>query len=182
MNVARLAIPDVLLITPTVRSDHRGYFMEVWHAERFAAAGIDVQFVQDNQSGSRHGALRGLHYQLGRPQGKLVRVVSGEVFDVAVDLRKGSATFARWVGTRLSAENRQQLYLPPGFAHGFLVTSASAEVAYKCTDSYVPNQERTLRWDDPDLAIEWPLPAGTLPTLSAKDSSGQRLSEAELYP
>ena len=182
MNVRRLAIPEVLLITPTVRSDHRGYFMEVWNAEAFGAAGVDAQFVQDNQSGSRRGTLRGLHYQLGHPQGKLVRVISGEVFDVAVDLRRSSATFARWVGTRLSSENRQQLYVPPGFAHGFLVTSGSAEVAYKCTDFYFPNQERTLAWDDPDLAIEWPLSAGTIPALSAKDSSGQRLSEAELYP
>jgi dTDP-4-dehydrorhamnose 3,5-epimerase len=182
MNVARLAIPDVLLITPTVLGDHRGYFMEVWNAEVFAAAGIDVRFVQDNQSGSRFGILRGLHYQVERPQGKLVRVVSGEVFDVAVDLRKGSATFAKWIGIKLSAENRQQLYIPPGLAHGFLVTSESAEVAYKCTDFYSPGHERTLLWNDPDLAIGWPLPVGDLPTLSAKDSSGTPLRDAELYP
>jgi dTDP-4-dehydrorhamnose 3,5-epimerase len=182
MNVTRLAIMDVLLFTPTVRADDRGYFMEVWHANKFAAAGLDTQFVQDNQSGSRHGTLRGLHYQIEHPQGKLIRVISGEVFDVAVDLRRNSATFGRWVGARLSADNRQQLYVPPGFAHGFLVTSERAEVAYKCTDFYFPQHERTLWWNDPELGIKWPLPAGATPTLSEKDRAGQRLCEAELYP
>jgi dTDP-4-dehydrorhamnose 3,5-epimerase len=182
MKVVRLAIPDVLQVTPTVHADDRGYFMEIWHANAFASAGIDARFVQDNQSGSRHGTLRGLHYQVEHPQGKLVRVVSGEIFDVAVDLRESSPTFARWVGTRLSADNRKQLYVPPGFAHGFLVTSDSAEVAYKCTDFHFPEHERTLSWNDPSLAIEWPLPAGTAPTLSAKDSAGKRLTEADTYP
>lgn len=182
MKVTRLSIPDVLLVTPTVHEDDRGYFMEVWHARTFAAAGLDVQFVQDNQSGSRHGALRGLHYQVERPQGKLVRVVSGEIFDVAVDLRRSSATFGRWVGVNLSSNNRQQLYVPPGFAHGFLVTSTLAEVAYKCTDFYFPEHERTLDWSDPDVGINWPLSAGTAPTLSAKDRVGKRLSVVELYP
>lgn len=182
MRVAQLAIPDVLLITPTVHADDRGYFMEVWHEEKFATAGLGVRFVQDNQSGSRHGALRGLHYQVKRPQGKLVRVISGEIFDVAVDLRRSSAALGRWVGVHLSADNRQQLYVPPGFAHGFLVTGTHAEVVYKCTDFYFPEHERTLEWCDPQLAIHWPLPAGTVPALSAKDRAGKRLSEAELYP
>jgi dTDP-4-dehydrorhamnose 3,5-epimerase len=181
MNVSRLAIPGVLLITPTVHADQRGYFMEIWQAERFAAAGLDAMFVQDNQSGSQSSTLRGLHYQIEHPQGKLIRVVSGEIFDVAVDLRRSSGTFGRWVGARLSADSRQQLYVPPGFAHGFLVVSERAEVAYKCTDFYFPEHERTLRWDDPDVDIRWPLPAGSKPTLSDKDRAGKRLTEIEVY-
>lgn len=182
MILTRLDIADLLLVTPTVHADGRGYFMEVWHEEKFATAGLDARFVQDNQSGSRRGTLRGLHYQIEHPQGKLVRVVSGEIFDVAVDLRRGSATFGRWLGLTLSAEGRQQIYVPPGFAHGFLVTSESAEVAYKCTDFYFPEHERTLIWNDPDVGITWPLPGGSMPTLSAKDSAGTLLTEAEVYP
>ena len=182
MKVARLAVPDVMLFTSTVHSDDRGYFMEVWHESRFAAAGLNARFVQDNQSGSRHGTLRGLHYQVERPQGKLIRVVSGEIFDVAVDLRETSPTFSRWVATRLRADDRQQLYVPPGFAHGFLVTSESAEVSYKCTDYHFPERERTLSWNDPTLGIEWPLPPGILPLLSAKDRAGKRFTDADTYP
>ena len=182
MNVARLAIPEVLLVTPAVHSDARGYFMEIWHAERYAAAGLDAAFVQDNQSGSSQGVLRGLHYQIERPQGKLVRTVSGEIFDVAVDLRRSSATFGQWVGARLSAENRHQMYVPPGFAHGFLVLSERAEVAYKCTELYFPEHERTLLWNDPEVGIDWPVRSGIAPTLSDKDRSGRFLREAEVYP
>lgn len=181
MMVERMAIPEVLLLTPKVFTDDRGYFMEVWHAGRFGAVGLNVSFVQDNQSGSSRGVLRGLHYQIEHPQGKLVRVVAGEIFDVAVDLRRSSGTFGRWVGARLSAENRHQLYVPPGFAHGFLAISRLAEVAYKCTDFYVPEHERTLRWNDPDVAVDWPLPAGAGPTLSEKDRCGRSLQEAEVY-
>lgn len=182
MNATRLAIPDVMLVTPDRFDDARGYFMETWHARTFAAAGVDVDFVQDNQSGSHAGVLRGLHYQVVRPQGKLVRVVSGEIFDVAVDLRHSSPTFGRWVGEHLSAANRRQIYVPPGFAHGFLVTSESAEVAYKCTDYHDPQHERTLRWNDPDVGIDWPLRTGAEPILSAKDQAGRRLADAETYP
>lgn len=181
MRFQPLENPAVLLIEPKVFGDARGYFFESWRADAFAAQGIDVHFVQDNVSRSARGVLRGLHYQLQRPQGKLVRVTQGEVFDVAVDLRRSSAFFGRAVGARLSAENRCQLWVPPGFAHGFLVLSESAEFAYKCTDYYAPQHERSLRWDDPDLAIDWPLAPGQKPTVSAKDAQGHRLSEAETY-
>lgn len=181
MIVSRLAIPELLLVTPRVYMDDRGYFMEVWHASHFGAAGLSLSFVQDNQSGSSRGVLRGLHYQVEHPQGKLVRAVTGEIFDVAVDLRRGSKSFGGWVGVRLSAENRQQLYIPPGFAHGFLVTSERADIAYKCTDFYFPEHERTLMWNDPDVGIDWPLPLGATPTLSEKDQCGRRLHEAEVY-
>lgn len=181
MMVECLAIPEVLLVTPKVYTDDRGYFMEVWHAGHFGAAGLHVSFVQDNQSGSSRGVLRGLHYQVEHPQGKLVRVIAGEIFDVAVDLRQSSKTFGRWVGARLSAENHQQLFVPPGFAHGFLTISERAEVAYKCTDFHFPEFERTLRWNDPAVRINWPLPAGASPKLSEKDRCGQSLHEAEVY-
>ena len=182
MRISRLEIPDVLLITPQVHKDDRGYFVELWHAEKFCVAGLDAQFVQDNQSGSQRGTLRGLHYQIRHPQGKLVRTVSGEIFDVAVDLRRRSPTFGRWVATTLTADDRQQLYVPPGFAHGFLVTSERAEVVYKCTDHYFPEHECTLLWNDPDVGIAWPLPSGATPRLSVKDQAGRRLAEAEVYP
>jgi dTDP-4-dehydrorhamnose 3,5-epimerase len=181
MMVTRLAIPEVLLVTPRVHADDRGYFMEVWHAASYAAAGLDAAFVQDNQSGSTRGVLRGLHYQVQHPQGKLVRALSGEIFDVAVDLRRSSTTFGQWVGARLSAENRRQLFVPSGFAHGFLVTSEQAEVSYKCTNYYFREHERTLSWNDPDIGIEWPLPAGVPPTLSEKDQFGRALRDAEVY-
>ncbi len=174
-------IPEVLLIEPQVFGDSRGFFMETWHAEKFAAAGLDLRFVQDNHSKSAQGTLRGLHYQIEKPQGKLVRVVSGEVFDVAVDLRKSSPTFGRWIGDILSAENKKMLWVPPGFAHGFYVLSPEAEFVYKCTELYAPEHERCIRWDDPGLGIAWPLLAQA-PLLSAKDLAGASLVEAELYP
>jgi dTDP-4-dehydrorhamnose 3,5-epimerase len=178
----RQRIPDVVLIEPRVFGDDRGYFMEVWHAGRFAEAGLDLRFVQDNQSYSRMGTLRGLHYQVEHAQGKLVRAISGTIFDVAVDLRRSSPTFGRWVGATLSGENKAQLYVPPGFAHGFLVTSPDAIVEYKCTDMYSPSHERSLAWNDPTVGVAWPLPPGQSPILSAKDLAGATLETAEVYP
>lgn len=175
-------IPEVLLIEPQVFGDSRGFFMETWHAEKFAGAGLDLDFVQDNHSMSVQGTLRGLHYQIRKPQGKLVRVISGKVFDVAVDLRKSSPFFGRWVGEILSVENKKMLWVPPGFAHGFYVLSPEAEFVYKCTELYAPEHERCIRWDDPELGIVWPLLAQGAPLLSAKDLAGLSLSEAELYP
>ena len=175
-------IPDVVVIKPEVFGDDRGFFMETWEARRFAKAGIDVEFVQDNHSKSSQGVLRGLHYQIRRPQGKLVRVMAGEVFDVAVDLRRSSATFGMWVGSFLSADNRRMLWIPPGFAHGFYVTSRSAEFVYKCSAFYAPEDERSIVWNDPDLAIDWPLINGKPPTVSQKDSQGISLKDAETYP
>ena len=173
-------IPEVLLLEPQVFGDSRGFFMETWHAAKFAAAGLDFNFVQDNHSKSVRGTLRGLHYQIKKPQGKLVRVISGEVFDVAVDLRKSSPFFGRWVGEILSAENKKMLWVPPGFAHGFYVLSPEAEFVYKCTELYAPEHECCIRWDDPALGIVWPLLAQA-PLLSTKDLAGVSLAEAELY-
>ena len=174
-------IPDVVLIEPQVFGDDRGFFMETWRAEAFSQAGLPATFVQDNHSRSRRGSLRGLHYQLQQPQGKLVRVGIGSVFDVAVDLRKGSATFGEWVGAELSAENRLQMWVPPGFAHGFLVLSESADFLYKCTDYYHPASERVLAWNDPDIAIDWPLEPGMDILLSKKDMAGTRFRDAECF-
>jgi len=174
-------LPDVIRIEPTVHGDERGYFMETWHAQRFHEAGIDGEFVQDNFSHSSKGTLRGLHYQIEHAQGKLVRVVQGEVYDVAVDLRKSSPQYGQWVGEVLSAENKHQLWVPPGFGHGFLVLSETAEFEYKCTDYYAPNFERAIRWDDPDIGIEWPLLDGQQPILSSKDADAPFLSDAETY-
>jgi dTDP-4-dehydrorhamnose 3,5-epimerase len=156
MKVVETALPGVLLIEPRVFEDERGCFFEAYHAQRYRALGIPGDFVQDNQSHSRRGVLRGLHYQLGRPQAKLVQVLRGEVYDVAVDIRKGSPHFGRWVGVHLSDRPRCQLYIPEGFAHGFYVLSESADFCYKCSDFYSQEDERGLRWDDPDLAIQWP--------------------------
>lgn len=181
MKFTATDISDVVLIEPQVFGDERGFFMETWHAEKFAEAGINAAFVQDNHSRSVQGTLRGLHYQLKQPQGKLVRVISGEVFDVAVDFRKDSPTFGRWVGVTLSAENRKMLWVPPGFGHGFYVTSETAEFVYKCTNFYAPEHEKTVYWDDPDLAIKWPLLPDLSPLLSPKDESGVRFKDAELY-
>jgi dTDP-4-dehydrorhamnose 3,5-epimerase len=167
-------LPGVVLVEPTVFSDPRGFFMETYHAPKFAEAGISEAFVQDNHSRSVQDTLRGLHYQIERPQGKLVRVVAGEVFDVAVDIRRGSPTFGRWHGVNLSADNRLQLYVPPGFAHGFCVVSDTADVIYKCTDVYAPKGERTIRWDDPELAVAWPV---ARPLLSEKDAAAPTLAE-----
>jgi len=174
-------IPDVILVEPEVFGDNRGFFMETWHAGKFAAGGIAVNFVQDNHSRSGQGILRGLHFQAPKPQGKLVRVLSGEVFDVAVDLRKNSATFGQWIGLHLSAENKQMLWIPPGFAHGFYVMSHQADFFYKCTDFYDPQYERSIRWDDPDLAIDWPLIDGKAPVLAPKDKAATAFRDAEYY-
>lgn len=175
------SIPDVVLIEPKVFGDQRGFFMEVYQAERFAQAGIRVEFVQDNHSGSGQGILRGLHYQIRHAQGKLVRVATGEIFDVAVDIRRHSPTFGQWVGHHLSALNRSQMWIPPGFAHGYYVLSDWAEVLYKASDYYTPDWERTLLWSDPEIAIDWPLLDGKPPILSAKDIEGKYLNEAEIY-
>lgn len=177
MNVTPLDIADVLLIEPKVFGDERGFFYESFNQQRFnEATGLGYDFVQDNHSKSAKGVLRGLHYQLPpKAQGKLVRVVAGEVFDVAVDIRKDSPTFGQWVGEILSADNKRQLWIPPGLAHGFLVLSESAEFLYKTTDYYAPELERCIRWDDQDLAIEWPIIGE--PVLSGKDALGKRLSE-----
>jgi len=170
-----------MLIEPKVLSDERGFFFETYRADRFANAGINANFVQDNHSRSNQGTLRGLHYQIRQAQGKLVRVVSGEIFDVAVDLRKSSATFGKWVGTYLSSENKLQTWIPAGFAHGFYVVGEWAEVLYKASDYYAPQWERTLLWNDPTLNIEWPLIDGKAPIISIKDAQGLPLSQAELY-
>ena len=179
MKITPTAIPDVLLIEPKVFGDARGFFFESFNLKVFQeATGLAPAFVQDNHSRSARNVLRGLHYQIQQPQGKLVRVVAGEVFDVAVDIRKGSPSFGQWVGDVLSAENRKQLWLPPGFAHGFLVLSEFAEFLYKTTDYWAPEHERCIRWNDPQLAIDWPLQGE--PALSAKDAAGRLLREAEL--
>lgn len=180
MNVIATAIPDVKIIEPRVFGDERGFFMETWNARSLRDAGIDRDFVQDNHSRSARNTLRGLHYQMQQPQGKLVRVVAGEVFDVAVDLRKGSKTFGQWVGEILTAENKRQLWVPEGFAHGFLVLSATADFLYKTTDYYAPEHERCILWNDTDLAIAWPL-AGGEPLLSVKDRDGVALKDAEVF-
>ncbi len=182
MQFKPLAIPEVVLIEPTVFGDERGFFMETWNARVFAEAGLDLTFVQDNHSKSRQGILRGLHYQIQQPQGKLVRVTQGEVYDVAVDLRQSSPTFGHWVGARLSADNKHMVWVPPGFAHGFYVLSDTAEFLYKCTDFYAPAHERCIRWDDATLAIDWPLVNGQPPSLSAKDQAGSLLADAAVYP
>ncbi|MBS66931.1 dTDP-4-dehydrorhamnose 3,5-epimerase [Stutzerimonas stutzeri] len=181
MKVIETSIPDVLIIEPKVFGDERGFFYESFNAAAFeAATGLKRQFVQDNHSKSQRGVLRGLHYQIQQPQGKLVRVVAGEVFDVAVDLRRSSPSFGRWCGTHLSAQNQRQLWIPEGFAHGFVVLSETAEFLYKTTDYYAPEHERSLLWNDPELGIEWPFDEA--PQLSAKDQAGKRLSDAELFP
>ena len=176
------AIPEVVLIRPKAFGDARGFFMESWEQRKFAAAGLDLKFVQDNHSHSARHILRGLHYQIRQPQGKLVRVTSGRVFDVAVDIRRSSPTFGRWVGAELSAENHHMLWVPPGFAHGYLVLSDAADFLYKVTDVWAPEHERAIRWDDPTLAVQWPLPAGAQPVLSGKDAAAPALTAAEVYP
>jgi len=182
LEIQRLAIPDVVLLRPKVFGDHRGFFLESWNRKSFADAGLDLDFVQDNHSRSARHTLRGLHYQMQQTQGKLVRVTSGAVFDVAVDLRRSSPTFGRWVGAELSEANNQLLWVPPGFAHGFLVLSESADFQYKCTDYYSPAHERTLLWNDPALGIEWPLSAGVTPLLAKKDAAGVGIGVADTFP
>ena len=180
LTVTPTDIPEVLILEPKVFGDARGFFMESFNARDFAqATGLNVDFVQDNHSKSAQGVLRGLHYQIQHPQGKLVRVVQGEVFDVAVDLRRSSATFGRWVGVHLSAENHRQLWVPPGFAHGFVVLSGSAEFLYKTTDYWYPEHERSLLWSDPQLGIAWPLDKA--PVLAAKDQAGALLKDAAVF-
>ncbi len=182
MKVTPTRLPEVLLIEPRVFGDARGFFYESFNRRVFAqATGLDLNFVQDNHSKSARGVLRGLHYQLQQAQGKLVRVVAGEVFDVAVDIRQSSPQFGQWFGCVLSAQNQQQLWVPPGFAHGFVVLSESAEFLYKTTDYYAPEHEQCIAWNDPDIAVAWPdIPGG--PQLSAKDQTGKRLRDAATYP
>jgi len=181
MQFKPTAFPDVILIEPRVFGDERGFFMETYQSERFAAAGIPAQFVQDNHAGSRRGSLRGLHYQICQAQGKLLHVVAGEIYDVMVDLRRSSTTFGNWQGFYLSAENRRQVWIPAGYAHGYYVVSEWAELVYKATDYYAPEWERTLLWNDPDLAISWPILQDEQPILSAKDRIGTPFASAETY-
>ena len=180
MQLIHTAIPDVCLIEPKVFGDERGFFFESWNRRTLAGLGIEADFVQDNHSRSAQNVLRGLHYQVEHPQGKLVRAIAGEIFDVAVDLRRSSPTFGQWVSFTLSAENKRMAWIPPGFAHGFCVVSDVAEFLYKTTDYWFPEHERTLAWDDPALAIPWPLSAP--PLLAAKDAAGKPLAEADAYP
>ncbi len=179
MKIKATALPGVLLITPRVFGDDRGFFLESWNARAFADAGLDLTFVQDNHSRSARSVLRGLHYQLSNPQGKLVRVTQGAVFDVAVDLRRSSPHFGRWVGVELSDANKAMLWVPPGFGHGFAVTSDSADFQYKCTTLYEPADEHCIRWDDPAIGIVWPLDMA--PLVSAKDAAGKLLADAQVF-
>jgi dTDP-4-dehydrorhamnose 3,5-epimerase len=180
MKVIRTSIPEVLIFEPQVFGDARGFLLESWNARRFCdAVGSNISFVQDNHSRSRRGVLRGLHYQIKQPQGKLVRVATGRVFDAAVDLRKSSPTFGCWAGTELSGDNHRQLWIPAGFAHGFLVLSDSADFLYKTTDYYAPQHERSVLWNDPAIGIDWPTDGE--PALSAKDKAGVLLRDAEVF-
>jgi dTDP-4-dehydrorhamnose 3,5-epimerase len=181
MKFMTTSIPDVILVEPHAFSDGRGFFMETFRSDEMSKAGVSGPFIQDNHSGSRKNTLRGLHYQVCRPQGKLVRVAHGEIFDVAVDLRRGSPTYSYWVAEILSSDNRKMLWIPPGFAHGLYVLSDWADVLYKATDYYAPEWERTLLWNDPAVAIRWPIPAGVEPLLSSKDAAGTRLERAEVF-
>jgi len=179
MEVQPTEFPGVFVIEPRFFADSRGFFMETYHQKRYADAGLDCRFVQDNYSRSCKATVRGLHYQIQHPQGKLVQVVHGEIFDVAVDLRRDSPTFGRWLGVTLNDTNHLQLYIPPGFAHGFCVLSEFADFFYKCTDVYYPEHERTLLWNDPDVGVDWPLPEE--PILSEKDKNGTPLSKVDCY-
>ncbi len=182
MEFEPTAIPDVVLIRPRLFGDARGHFYETWEERKFAAAGLELRFRQDNQNLSARHVLRGIHYQKRHPQGKLVRVVTGAVFDVAVDLRRSSPTFGSWVGAELTQDNHHMLWVPPGFGHGFVVLSESAHFLYKCTDFYVPEDEHAIAWNDPELQIDWRLPAGVQPILSARDTAAKRFRDAEYYP
>jgi dTDP-4-dehydrorhamnose 3,5-epimerase len=181
MEFVKTRIPEVILMSPKTYGDDRGFFFETFREDQFRDFGLAPKFVQDNHSGSRQGVLRGLHYQIQHPQGKIVRAVVGEIFDIAVDIRKSSSTFGQWVGEYLTSENKKQLWIPQGFAHGLLVLSDWAEVVYKATDYYSPDFERSIVWDDADIKIDWPLKPGQTPTVSAKDSSGQNLKNADLF-
>lgn len=182
MQLQPMRLPEVQLITPRVFGDARGYFFESWHAQKFAAAGIAAAFVQDNHSHSLRHTLRGLHYQRQHPQGKLVHVTRGEVFDVAVDLRRSSPRFGQWAGARLSETNHAMLWIPPGFAHGYLALSEEVDFLYKCTEVYLPDDERVIRWDDATIGVEWPLPAGSTPIVSARDAAAPGLEAADCFP
>jgi dTDP-4-dehydrorhamnose 3,5-epimerase len=181
MEFTPTSIPEIIIIDPEVYGDERGFFMETYRETEFIAAGIENKFVQDNHSGSIRGTLRGLHYQIKQTQGKLVQVVSGKVFDVAVDLRRSSPNFGRWVGETLSADNKRQLWIPPGFAHGFYVLSEWANVIYKVNDYYAPEWDRTLLWNDPEVGIDWPLVQGSELNISTKDAGGQYLRDADTF-
>lgn len=181
MKFIPTALKDVIIVEPQVFGDSRGFFMETYQARKFAEAGIHADFVQDNHSGSSKGTLRGLHFQMVQPQGKLLRAIAGEIFDVAVDLRKSSPTFGKWLGICLSAENKRMLWVPPGFAHGFYVQSEWAEVTYKATDFYAPEWERSLRWDDPTVGVEWPLDQSAPLLLSKRDAAGLPFDQVELF-
>jgi len=181
MKFISTKIKDVFIIEPKGYEDDRGFFMETFRANLLAENGINYQFVQDNHSGSKKNILRGLHYQIRHPQGKLVRAIRGEIFDVAVDLRRSSVTFGEWVGVTLSEVNKKMLWIPPGFAHGYYVLSDWAEIVYKATDYYAPESDRSIVWNDPDIAINWPIPSCTEPLLSEKDRLGKRLKEAEVF-
>ncbi|GAA0266949.1 dTDP-4-dehydrorhamnose 3,5-epimerase [Alteraurantiacibacter aestuarii] len=180
MKIIRTAIEDLLIIEPPVFGDERGFFLESWNAQKFADAGLDLTFVQDNHSRSQKGVLRGMHFQNPGPQGKLVRVVAGAVYDVAVDLRRSSPTFGQWVGVELSAANKRMFWVPEGFGHGFLTLEDNTDFLYKCTAPYAPQNEHSLAWDDPEVGIEWPL-GSSRPQLSAKDQQGQSLSQIEAF-
>jgi dTDP-4-dehydrorhamnose 3,5-epimerase len=182
MEFVPTAIPEVVLVKPRVFGDARGYFFESWEARKFAQGGLELRFCQDNENLSGRHVLRGLHYQLKQPQGKLVRVVTGSVFDVAVDLRRSAPTFGKWVGAELNDENHHMLWVPPGFAHGFVVLSESARFLYKCTEFYAPEDEQAIAWDDPDLQVDWRLPPGVAPNLSARDRAAGPFRSALTYP
>jgi dTDP-4-dehydrorhamnose 3,5-epimerase len=182
MEFQPTSLPEVILIKPRVFEDARGFFFESWRQDRFAAAGISAAFVQDNHSHSLRHTLRGMHYQIQQPQGKLVRVTRGEAFDVAIDIRRGSPRFGEWVGVHLTEANRHLLWVPAGFAHGYLALSERVDFLYKCTDLYAPQHERAIRWDDPQVGIRWPLPAGVAPLLSAPDAAAPAFKDAECFP
>jgi dTDP-4-dehydrorhamnose 3,5-epimerase len=182
MEFERTSLPEVVLIRPRLFGDARGHLFESWEERKFAAAGLELRFRQDNQNLSARHVLRGIHYQLTRPQGKLVRVVTGAVLDVAVDLRRSSPSFGKWVSAELTAENHHMLWVPAGFGHAFVVLSESAHFLYKCTDFYAPEDEHAIAWDDPDLNIDWRLPAGVQPVLSARDRAAKRFRDAVYYP
>jgi dTDP-4-dehydrorhamnose 3,5-epimerase len=182
VNFEPTYLPEVILIKPRVFEDARGFFFESWRQDKFAAAHIDATFVQDNHSHSKRHTLRGLHYQIEQPQGKLVRVTRGEAFDVAVDIRRHSPRFGQWVGVNLSEQNRHLLWVPPGFAHGYLAMSDRVDFLYKCTDLYAPQHERAIRWDDPKIGINWPLPEGFAPLLSRADAAAPLFADADTYP
>lgn len=181
MKFSNCPVNDLIIIEPDVFKDPRGFFMESWHSRKFADAGLKVEFVQHNHSRSAQWTLRGLHYQIQHPQGKLVRVCRGEVFDVAVDLRRGSTTFGKWHGQILSDSNHTMMWIPPGFAHGFLVLSEVADFEYSCNEFYSPADERAVKWNDPEIAVKWPIPAGVAPLLSEKDQRAPELASAEVF-